>query len=76
MKKNVLGEKIRKLAWLKGLTQTQLAELVGYSTDSAINMIIKGKRKPSREKLMTIAKILDVPVSVLVGRKRLFSRRP
>jgi DNA-binding XRE family transcriptional regulator len=40
MPQNILGSKIKKLCKLKSITQTELAETVGYSAGSAVNQII------------------------------------
>jgi len=47
------------------LTQKQLAEKLGYKTNSYISDVESGHFIPSREKLKKIAKALGVPFKVL-----------
>lgn len=54
------GQKLRKLRQEKGLTQQQLAEKLGYVTNSYVSDVEKGKFIPSKEKLKKIAKALNV----------------
>jgi transcriptional regulator with XRE-family HTH domain len=55
------GQKLRKLREKKGLTQQQLAERLGYKTNSYISDVESGHFIPSREKLKKIARALEVP---------------
>ena len=57
------GQKLRKLRQEKGLTQQQLAEKLGYVTNSYVSDVEKGKFIPSEEKLREIAKALNVSLS-------------
>jgi len=59
------GQKLRQLRIEKGLTQQQLAERLGYKTNSYISDVENGYFIPSREKLRKIARALDVPFKVL-----------
>ena len=59
------GEKLRQLRIKKGLTQQQLAEKLGYKTNSYISDVESGHFIPSKEKLKRIAKALGVPFRVL-----------
>jgi transcriptional regulator with XRE-family HTH domain len=59
------GQKLRQLRIQKGLTQQELAERLGYKTNSYISDVESGHFIPSREKLRKIAKALDVPFKVL-----------
>lgn len=54
------GRKLRKLRERKGLTQQQLAEKLGYVTNSYISDVESGRFIPSKEKLRKIAKALRV----------------
>jgi len=54
------GQKLRKLRQEKGITQQQLAERLGYVTNSYISDVEKGAFIPSREKLKKIAKAFGV----------------
>jgi transcriptional regulator with XRE-family HTH domain len=59
------GQKLRQLRIEKGLTQQQLAERLGYKTNSYISDVESGHFIPSRDKLRKIARALDVPFKVL-----------
>jgi transcriptional regulator with XRE-family HTH domain len=59
------GQKLRRLRIEKGLTQQQLADRLGYKTNSYISDVEHGHFIPSREKLRKIARALDVPFKVL-----------
>ena len=62
---NIFGQKLRKLREDKGLTQQQLAEKLGYVTNSYLSDAEKGAFIPSEEKLKKIAKALHAPYSKL-----------
>jgi transcriptional regulator with XRE-family HTH domain len=49
----------------KGLSQQQLAERLGYKSNSYVSDVKSGHFIPSRDKLKKIAKALDVPFKVL-----------
>jgi transcriptional regulator with XRE-family HTH domain len=59
------GRKLKQLRIEKGLTQQQLAERLGYKTNSYISDVENGHFIPSREKLRKIARALGVPFKVL-----------
>jgi len=59
------GQKLRQLRIKKGLTQQQLAERLGYKTNSYISDVESGHFIPSRDKLKKIAKALGIPFRVL-----------
>ena len=48
-----------------GLTQEKLARKVGYSTGDMISRVETGKMQPSVEKLVSLGKVLGVPLEVL-----------
>jgi transcriptional regulator with XRE-family HTH domain len=62
---NIFGQKLKKLREDKGLTQQQLAEKLGYVTNSYLSDAEKGAFIPSEEKLKKIAKVLHTPYSKL-----------
>lgn len=62
--KKLLGEKIRKLRKEKGLTQEQLAELVGVEPRH-ISRVEGGYSSPSVERLAVMADVLEVPIKEL-----------
>jgi len=55
------GQKSRQLRIKKGLTQQQLAEKLGYVTNSYVSDVESGHFIPSGDKLKKIARALDVP---------------
>ena len=57
----MIGEKIREIRCLRGLSQKQLAEKSGY-TQTAISHFELGKRDLTLSALETIAKVLNVNV--------------
>lgn len=65
MNTNLLGEKIKKLRKMRGLTQ---AELVGNTvTRNMLSNIENGKASPSLDTLISIANRLSVSVSYLIS---------
>jgi transcriptional regulator with XRE-family HTH domain len=60
-----LWTKTKKIKNRERLTQQQLAERLGYKTNSYISDVKSGHFIPSRDKLKKIAKALDVPFKVL-----------
>jgi transcriptional regulator with XRE-family HTH domain len=59
------GRKLKQLRIQKGLTQQELAERLGYKTNSYISDVESGHFIPSKDKLKKIARALDVPFKVL-----------
>jgi transcriptional regulator with XRE-family HTH domain len=59
--KNRADNKLKQLRIEKGLTQQQLAEKLGYVTNSYVSDVESEHFIPSRNKLKKIAKALDVP---------------
>lgn len=62
----MLGNRLRELRKKKGLTQKELADLLGV-TDGAIGMWERNQREPDGEKLSQLARMLDVSVDYLLG---------
>jgi transcriptional regulator with XRE-family HTH domain len=58
------GRKLRQLRIEKSLTQQQLAERLGYKTNSYISDVESGHFIPSKDKLKKIARALDVPFTM------------
>ncbi|GAB5046924.1 helix-turn-helix domain-containing protein [Thermodesulfovibrio sp. TK110] len=58
-----IGETIKKLRKAKGISQMELADKIGI-TYQQLQKYEKGKAKITIERLIDIAKALDVPVSV------------
>lgn len=61
-----IGDRIRLYRKLKGLTQTQLGEIVGIS-QRLMTYYEAQDGSPSADLLIRFAKALDVPVNVLAG---------
>lgn len=60
----LFGRRLKILRRAKNLNQAQLAEKVGIETKYLSN-IETGRRSPSFEKTVALAKALDVPISAL-----------
>jgi transcriptional regulator with XRE-family HTH domain len=56
-----LGQRIRELRGVRGLTLTALADEAGLST-GLISQVERGLSDPSLETLRRVAKVLDVPI--------------
>lgn len=63
----MLNEKLKKLRKEKGITQSELAKIVGVST-SMIGMYETDARKPSYEVLTKIAQYFRVSTDYLLGK--------
>jgi len=61
------GENVRMYRQRLGLTQDELAQMVGYSYRSAINKIEKGERDVSTPIIAALANALHVSVTDLIG---------
>lgn len=61
---------IRKLRKAKGLTQKQLAELIGV-TESAVNQYESEKKRPKYETLLRLCEALGCSVADLIGEQEL-----
>lgn len=62
-----VGEKIKEARLQKGLTQQELADLLGYKSRSSINKIEVGGRDIPRSQIVQIAKALGVAPAYLMG---------
>lgn len=62
-----VGEKIREARIKKGLTQSELAQLLGYKSRSSINKIEVEGRDIPRSSIVKFAKVLGVTPSYLMG---------
>ncbi len=60
------GEKIRALRLEKGLTQAQLADMIGVVKGS-ISAYEQGKKHPSVEVLIKLCSVFDVSSDYLIG---------
>lgn len=68
---NNLGERIKKLRKIKGFTLEELATTIGSKKSYIWEIENKGVKCPSAEKVLAIAKALDVTVEYLLGHKDL-----
>jgi len=64
MLREQFGKRLKQLRAQKGLTQEELAEAVGVSTDF-ISLMERGQRAPSFENLERLAEVFEVKVSEL-----------
>ena len=64
--KETLGNKIKKLRLEKGMTQDELAKLLGYSSRSTINKIESDINTISYEKIKKLVEIFNIDASELV----------
>lgn len=62
-----LGEKIREARMKKGISQTELAKLLGYKSRSSINKIEVEGRDVPRSMIVKFAQVLGVTPSYLMG---------
>jgi transcriptional regulator with XRE-family HTH domain len=57
------GQKLRKLREKKGISQQDLAKILGYKSNSYIYDIERGNFTPSDKKIKKLAKALMIPFS-------------
>lgn len=62
-----IGERIKEARLRKGLTQAELAKLLGYKSRSSINKIEVEGRDIPRSSIVKFAEILDVSPAYLMG---------
>lgn len=65
-KKHVFGQRIRAIRKAKGLSQRELAERLGRTTE-AVSQLERGLYLPSYETLEGLAEALAIPVGDLFG---------
>lgn len=63
---NNLGKKISELSMQQGISQRDLATMIGV-TETTISRYIKGTREPKIEILSNLATVLNVTVDDLIG---------
>lgn len=66
----MIGKRIKYLREMKGLTQKELAKIIGIST-SELGMIEQGRRNPRHIYLEMLADELDTTSDYLLGRTEL-----
>lgn len=57
---------LKKLRMLKGYSQKEMAEVLGYSTPSAYRKIELGEQKITAVQVVKLARKLDIPSSFLL----------
>ena len=62
-----IGEKIKDARKEKGLTQEELAKMLGYKSKSSINKIEIGERDIPKSLIIKFAKVLNVSPAFLMG---------
>ena len=65
MANETIGRKLKKIRKLKGLTQEQLAEALGYSGKSVISHIEKGDADMTYEKMLLLLRTLALDANLL-----------
>lgn len=60
------GEKLRTLRKQRGMTINQLAQAIGHTTHSHVSELETGKRKPSLDLALRLARFFDVSLDQLV----------
>lgn len=67
MKNNIIGERIQLRRKELKMTQSQLAELTGYSDKTAISKIENGISDLTQSKIVSFAKALETTPSYIMG---------
>jgi len=67
---NSLGNKIKQIRQLCGISQGDLAEKLGYLNQAQISKIENGNRKTTAQDLIEIAKVLGVTVEDIVANSK------
>ena len=62
-----IGIRIKELREKAGLTQEELAKIIGYKSRSTINKIEMGKNDIPQNKIIKFANALNVPPIVVMG---------
>lgn len=65
--KKIIGSRIKEYRKAAGMTQKELAEKAGYTSNSTINKIELGKNDVPIEKIRTIAAVLNVDPALILG---------
>ncbi len=71
----VLGEKFRELRLERSLSQTDVMEALGWTSTGAVSLVEQGKRGMSFQNIAKSAKLLNVPVAVLMNTEDYTSER-
>ena len=57
------GKRLKELRIQRNLTQSELAEMIGLSTNF-IGMVERGERNTSVDKIFKIAEAFDIPLAI------------
>ncbi len=60
------GEKLQNLRIHRGMTLVQLAQALGYTTHSYLSEIESGKKQPTVELVIRVARLFDVTTDELL----------
>lgn len=63
---NIFGERLRELRKAKGLTDNELAEILGVKR-RAVVYYQSGEREPKIEQLIQLAQFFDCSIDYIVG---------
>lgn len=64
--RKITGTRIKEIRQLRGLTQRQLAEQLGYTSERQLQQIENGETSCSTDKLVEIAQILEITTDYLL----------
>lgn len=67
---NNLGEKIAEFSMKRGLSQRELATMIGV-TETTISRYIKGTREPKLEIISNLATVFGTTVDDLIGEQKI-----
>jgi transcriptional regulator with XRE-family HTH domain len=65
-----LGEKIRKLRTLRGLSQIRLGQALGYADGSYLSEVENGKKNPTAEFIFKVSQFFGVSADDLLNDER------
>lgn len=63
----VFGNKIKNLREIHGMTQMDLARLLGYDSSGTISLIENGIKGMSKKRVVELAQALKIPVDALLS---------
>ncbi|MGV3085296.1 MULTISPECIES: helix-turn-helix transcriptional regulator [Enterococcus] len=66
---NNLGKRLLELSVEKGISQRELATMIGV-TETTVSRYIKGTREPKIEILSNLATVLDTTIDDLIGEEK------
>ena len=63
----LIGQRIKELRELKNIEQSELAEMLGYKSQSTISKWESGVNLPTGKKLIALAKIFNTSTNDILG---------